>query len=371
MYFKRAELANFRNYKTLDIDFDRHLNLFLGKNAQGKTNLLESLFIMSLGKSFRTMNDSEMISFGCDYSRAVSYVVNDTGDDETKIEIIYGKEGKSIKVDDVKLTRSADLLENVYIVVFFPDDLRIIKDGPENRRHFLDRELCQIKPVYYSNLSDYKRILKQRNTLLKQNSKDRSLYEVFDEALADFGIRILNERLEFTRKINEISSTIHSKISNGSEKLVISYDTKLLSEENISFEDKKWAYRKVLEKNFENDIFRGYTSAGPHKDDLKIEVNGIDIRHYGSQGQQRTAALSMKLAEISLIKQETGCDAVLLLDDVLSELDRNRQRFLIESMKDVQMFISAAEIDGELMKLLTGAVYEVDNGTINKLTKAL
>ncbi|MCQ2565456.1 MAG: DNA replication/repair protein RecF [Clostridia bacterium] len=369
MYFKSAELTNFRNYKSLSIDFDRHLNLFLGKNAQGKTNLLESLFIMSLGKSFRTLNDSEMISFGCDYAKAVSHVVNDDEDDETKIEIIYGKEGKTLKVDDVKLTRSIDLLENVYVVIFFPDDLRIIKEGPENRRRFLDRELCQIKPVYYSNLANYKRVLKQRNTLLKQNNKDKGLYEVFDEALSDYGVRILEERQKFTDKINEISSEIHSKISNGNENLVISYETKLSFERSLSVEEKKEKYRKLLDRNFDNDIFRGHTGIGPHKDDLKIEVNGIDIRQYGSQGQQRTATLSMKLAEITLIKQETGCDAVLLLDDVLSELDRSRQRFLIESMKDVQLFISAAEIDDEVMKLLKATVYEVDNGTIKKLTK--
>ena len=364
MYFKSVELTNFRNYEKIRFDFDRHLNLILGNNAQGKTNLLESLFIMSLGKSFRTSKDNEMISFGKEYAKAVSCVVNDDEDDETKIEIILGNEGKTLKVDDVKLSRSVDLLENVYIVVFFPDDLKIIKEGPENRRKFLDRELCQIKPVYFSNLSNYNKVLKQRNTLLKQNNNDNTLYEVFNDALADYGIRIVDERERFTSRINEISNEIHSIISEGKENLKISYETRI-GGAGKSYEERKKEYVRLLEKNLDSDIFKGYTGFGPHKDDLKIEVNGIDMRKFGSQGQQRTSALSMKLAEIGLIKQETGCDAVLLLDDVLSELDRNRQRFLIESMKDVQMFISATDIDPELMALLPqGKTFEILEGNV-------
>lgn len=364
MYFKSVELTNFRNYEKLSLDFDRHLNLVLGNNAQGKTNLLESLFIMSLGKSFRTSKDTEMIGFGKDFAKAVSCVVNDDEDSETKIEVIISSEGKTLKVDDVRLTKSVDLLENVYIVVFFPDDLKIIKEGPENRRKFLDRELCQIKPVYFNDLSNYNKVLKQRNTLLKQRNTDAGLYEVFNEALADYGIRIVDERERFTSRINEISRGIHSIITEGNENLEISYETKITSS-GKSREERKNEYIDLLEKNLESDLFKGYTGFGPHKDDLKIEVNGIDMRKFGSQGQQRTTALSMKLAEIGLIKQETGCDAVLLLDDVLSELDRNRQRFLIESMKDVQMFISATEIDAELMSLLPeGKTLEVSEGKI-------
>jgi len=364
MYFKECKLQNFRNYKELSVSFDPHLNLILGKNAQGKTNLLESLFIMSLGRSFRTSKDTDMICFGEKFARAVSCVVSDDEENETSIEINYSDEGKGIKVNDIKLTRSIDLLENVYIVVFFPDDLRIIKEGPENRRKFLDRELCQMKPVYFSDLANYKKILKERNTLLKNRCNDQNLFAVYDEALADYGIRIADERRRFTQRINSISSEIHHIISDHQENLVISYETDIA--DKGSSEERKNLFAEKLKKGFEHDLYLGHTCYGPHKDDLKIEVNGIDMRQFGSQGQQRTAALSMKLAETGLIKEETGCKPVLLLDDVLSELDRTRQRFLVESMKDVQMFISATEIDEELMKLLpAGKTFYVTNGKLN------
>lgn len=367
MYFKSIKLTDFRNYKALDIDLDPGLNLFLGKNAQGKTNLLEALFIMSLGKSFKTNKDRDMIAFGADFARAVCVVVNKETDSETEIDISFFENGKRIKLDGVNILRSADLLENVYVVVFFPDDLKIVKDGPENRRRFIDRELCQIKPVYYSDLGNYKKVLKQKNVLLRQNNKDRDLYAVFDEALSDYGVRIIEERERFVSRLNAISGNIHFKISNGLENINISYETDFSG--GNDFSEKKEEYLKLLKENFEKDVFRGYTGFGPHKDDLKIEINGIDIRQFGSQGQQRTAALSMKLAEIELIKQETGQKAVLLLDDVLSELDRERQRFLIEGMKDVQLFISATEIEKELMDMLpAGSVYSVEAGNVKKLT---
>ena len=364
MRFKSIRLENFRNYKEQTLEFDEKLNLFLGSNAQGKTNLLEGLFVMGLGKSFRTNNDKEMIAFGQDIGRASSVVVDEDGS-ETQIEIAYAREGKLIKVDGIKLDRSVDLLENVYVVVFSPDDLKIIKEGPDNRRRFLDRELCQIKPVYYSDLGNYKKVLKQRNMLLRQNNTDMALFEVFDEALSDYGLRLVDERKRFTAKLEEISSRIHSEISGGSEELKLSYETGVPSGEGGSLAERKEAYKAKLRKNFDSDVFKGYTGFGPHKDDLKIELNGIDIRLFGSQGQQRTAALSMKLAEIGLIKQETGKNAVLLLDDVLSELDRKRQRFLIEAMSDVQVFITSTEIDEELKAMLpSGKSFYISGGNV-------
>ncbi|MCQ2561208.1 MAG: DNA replication/repair protein RecF [Clostridia bacterium] len=358
MYFSRVKLDNFRNYGSQTIDFHEKLNLFLGHNAQGKTNLLESLFVMSLGKSFRTNKDSDMISFGSPYARVVADVIENN--EETEIEIQYKPEGKIIKVNGIKMARAVDLLENVYVVIFSPDDLRIIKDGPESRRRFLDRELCQIKPVYYSDLGNYKKVLKQRNTLLRENNKDKTLFSVFDESLADYGVRIVNERKRFVERLQEISGKIHNDISTGSEFLTIDYETDVTDKDE---------YRYILEKNFEKDIYKGHTGFGPHKDDLKIEINGVDIRVFGSQGQQRTAALSMKLAEIGLIKQETGSDAILLLDDVLSELDANRQRFLIESMKDVQVFITATDIDPNVKGLLPeGYEFSIEKGIAKLLT---
>ena len=357
MYFKKVYIQNFRNYKEQKIEFDKKINIFLGKNAQGKTNILESLFIMGLGKSFRTNKDQDMIAFGEKNSKVISVISDEEDKRETEIEINYLQEGKILKIDGHRLERSADLLENIYIVVFSPDDLKIIKEGPENRRRFLDRELCQIKPVYYSDLGNYKKVLKQRNQLLRDKNKDLKLFEVFNESLADYGTRIVKERENFTKRLQIISSDIHSKITSGQEKLEILYETKVTEKED---------YLINLEKGFENDLYRGHTSFGPHKDDICIKINGTDIRDFGSQGQQRTAALSMKLAEIGIIKQETGDNAVLLLDDVLSELDKTRQQYLIEAMKDIQVFITATDIDEDLRhKLPKGNTYFVDNGTVN------
>ena len=358
MYFKNIELKNFRNYKDLKIEFDKNLNIILGHNAQGKTNLLESIYITGMGKSFRTNKDEEMINFYSDFARVRAEVIEDNNEDE--IEITYKKEGKLIKLDGIKLSRTIDLLETVYIVVFSPEDLKIVKEGPDNRRRFLDRELCQIKPVYYSDLGNYKKVLKERNTLLREENKDINLYSVFDEALAEYGVRIANERKKFTERLLEISKGIHSDITNKSEFLNLTYESKISTKEE---------YLKTLSENFEKDLYKGFTGFGPHKDDIKIEINDIDIRYYGSQGQQRTAALSMKLAEKELIKQETGKNAVLLLDDVLSELDYSRQQYLIKAMEDVQVFLTATEIDEKLMeKLPKGTVFNVDNGSINNLT---
>ena len=355
MYFKSLELKNFRNYTDQKIEFDPKLNLIIGDNAQGKTNLLEGLFIMGLGKSFKTNNDKEMIYFNEKFARARSIVVDEEGE-ETSIEIVYGRDGKIIKVDDVKLSRNVDLLENVYVVVFSPEDLRIVKDGPDQRRRFLDRELCQIKPVYYSDLGNYKKILKQRNVLLREKNTDRNLFEVFDETLAEYGTRIVDERKAFIERLRVICADIHRSITDGSEELSITYETNTTS---------KGYFREMLNRNFEIDMIKGYTSFGPHKDYLGIWINGNDTRIYGSQGQQRTASLSMKLAEIELIKQETGHNAVLLLDDVLSELDSKRQKFLIETMKDAQIFVTATGME-DLRKLLPdGNVYYVDKGKVN------
>ena len=357
MQIKNIELTNFRNYKNLKLEFDKNLNIFLGHNAQGKTNLLESIFVLGMGKSFRTNSDKEMIFFNEEFAKVKANVVEENNEDE--IEIIYQNEGKIIKLDGIKLQRTIDLLETVYIVAFSPEDLKIVKEGPDNRRKFLDRELCQIKPIYYSDLGNYKKVLKERNTLLREENSDKHLYSVFNESLAEYGIRIVKERKAFIDRLQSISEKIESDITSGSEKLVLSYETKI---------DSKEQFIDILEENFEKDLYKGYTSFGPHKDDIKISVNDVDIRTYGSQGQQRTAALSMKLAEIGLIKQETGKDAVLLLDDVLSELDQDRQRYLINAMKGTQVFITATEIDENLKALLPqGSSFKVDNGAVKNI----
>lgn len=369
MYFKEVFLYNFRNYEEEHVSFDEKINIFLGENAQGKTNLLESLFVMGLGKSFRTGKDTEMIGFEKEFARIKTVICDpDAADEEKEIEIVYRPEGKIIRVQGIKLERSMELLEEVYIVVFSPEDLGIIKEGPDKRRRFLDRELCQLKPVYYNTLGQYKRVLKQRNALLKNQRRENVLLGTYDEALVEHGLRLTREREAFVTRLQKISRQIHHTISNGRETLEIGYESDFLKEKK-SEETEKRDILALLEKNRERDYRKGYTFLGPHRDDLFISVNGTDIRQFGSQGQQRTAALSMKLAEISLIRQETGKQAILLLDDVLSELDEGRQTFLIEAMKDVQVFITATNIEEEMLRRLpSGRVFDVCGGRVKRLT---
>ncbi|MEL7654356.1 MAG: DNA replication/repair protein RecF [Bacillota bacterium] len=364
MYLKKIELKNFRNYEEEVVEFHSKVNIITGKNAQGKTNLLESLYIMSLGKSFRTNKDVDMIGFDMEFCRVKSTSVKDGR--ELEIEISIGGEGKTTKINGIKTSKNIELLENVYMVVFSPEDLKIVKDEPEKRRKFIDRELCQLKPIYYKNLARYKKILQQRNSLLKQQEVKEDMIAVWDESLAEYGAKIIQERNRFIEKLNEISKKISKSITNGKEALELSYEANVACQ--INYEEQKEYLKKVLNKNLKNDILRRNTSVGPHKDDIKICVEGIDIRHFGSQGQQRTAALSLKLAEIQLIKEEAKVSPILLLDDVLSELDAERQNFLINSLGEVQLFITTTELSEEVKKQLPdGETFFVEKGKVRRL----
>ena len=360
MYIKEIELKDFRNYESLTAQFHKSVNIFLGQNAQGKTNLLESIYITSMGKSFRTGKDRDMIKFGSDFFRVKATAVKE---DDLIVEIAVNQDGKKgIKVDGIKAKKMSDLLENIYIVIFSPEDLRIVKDEPEKRRKFIDRELCQIKPSYFLSLNQYKKVLAQRNAYLKEYEINESILDIWDLQLAEFGSKIIELRTEFIKKLNIISSRIHKDITNKKEELEVIY------EPNIEFcKDLKDIYYKELQLSRGNDIKRRTTTKGPHKDDLKLLSNGIDIRNFGSQGQQRTAALSLKLPEIKLIEEETGENAILLLDDVLSELDRERQNYLINSLEDTQVFITTTEISEEVEESLGDIKYFIiEEGKIIK-----
>ena len=366
MYFTEVKLKNFRNYREQTVSFHPKVNIITGNNAQGKTNLLESLFIMSLGKSFRTNRDIEMIGFGEDFANAKCTYIKEG--QERNIEIILSKAGKSIIIDGWRAKKSSDLLENVYIVAFTPEDMKIVKDEPEKRRKFIDRELCQLKPVYYKNLARYKKVLQQRNSLLKEDSCNVELMEIWEKSLAEYGSRIIAERMNFISKIRNMSRELHQRITDGKEDLDLFYEA------SIPFEEEKEGIQRSfmdrLQKERKKDLYRGSTGSGPHKDDIKITIDGIDVRNYGSQGQQRTAALSLKLAEINIIRDEKKEYPILLLDDVLSELDEKRQKFLLKSLSEVQLFITAAEMKGPLWNsLLERKVFTVENGHVS-LVKA-
>lgn len=354
MRINQLRLKDFRNYKSLDISFHPKVNIFMGNNAQGKTNLLEAIYITSLGKSFRTGKDWEMIRFEMPFFRVE---VDASKDGEVLlIDMAVSQEKKGIKIDGLKATKTSDLLENIYTVIFSPEDLKIVKDEPEKRRRFIDREITQLRPSYYQNLTCYKKALVQRNALLKDCNLNEENLNVWDESLAYYGHRIMEQREIFISKLDTISRQLHNDITEGKETLEVIY-------EKDCCED----LLEKLTRTHRRDRMRGTTGAGPHRDDLKILVNGVDIRPYGSQGQQRTAALSLKLSELQLIKEETGEEGILLLDDVLSELDAQRQQFLIKSLGSVQLFITATELSKEVRKSLAGGnLYRVTEGCVFK-----
>ena len=355
MYIRNLKLKNFRNYDELNISFENGVNMVLGENAQGKTNLIEAIYMTGFARSFRTSKDVEVINFNEKEAYISAEVENE--DYDFNLEMKITGEGKFIKCDGKKINRMVDLLSKVYVVVFSPEDLRLVKDLPEKRRKFIDQELSKLKPAYYESLYNYKKALKQRNTYLKENRIDMAILDIWDYELVRHGQDIIAKRADFIEKLEKISSEIHSSITSGKEVLTLEYEANVTSENFI----------EKLKSHEEKDIQLRTTSVGPHRDDIKICVNGIDIRHFGSQGQQRTAALSLKLAEIKLIREITGENAILLLDDVLSELDINRQAYLINSLDDVQMFITATDISPEVMeRLKEGKIYNVSAGKVNE-----
>ena len=362
MFIKELKLKNFRNYKDLTIDFDERVNLITGQNAQGKTNLIESLYLSSMGRSFRTSHDSEMIRFGEESAYVKVNAQREYVD--TKVEILLKNGvGKAIRKDGCSVRKTADLLDNIVIVIFSPEDLKIVKDEPEKRRRFIDRELSQIKPAYYDAYMHYRRALMERNSYLKNDKIEESMLDIWDEGLIKYGALLMKYRSDFVDELSDISGNIHFSITNGKERVVLKYDPDIDIAGDIGTQEEFISRQLVASR--ENDIRRGSTTRGPHKDDISFIIDNINVRNYGSQGQQRTCALSLKLAELEIIRNETGENAILLLDDVMSELDEERREYLIRALTDNQIFITTTDIDDSLMRAYPEAkIIHVDNGTI-------
>jgi len=362
MYIKEIELKDFRNYDDIRISFSDKVNIFLGNNAQGKTNLLEGIYLNAMAKSFKTNREKEMVRFGCDYCRIKSIVVIDG--EEYTTEIALNSQGKKeINLNGVKISRSSEMLERIFIIIFSPEDLKIVKDEPEKRRRFIDRELFQIRPGYYNDINSYKHVLKQRNTYLKEETIDSSVLDIWDHELARYGSGIIAARKNFIERIDGISRKIHDNISGGSEKLVLKYEYNVEPQQDM--EKTADFFYHLLQDGRTDDIKNRTTGKGPHKDDLKISADDIDLRKFGSQGQQRTAALSLKLSEIKLIEEDMGEKPILLLDDVLSELDNDRQTYLINSLGGNQLFITTTDISGKVARSLPeGKVYKIVQGQV-------
>ena len=357
MIIKSIELSNFRNYENLHINFDHGTNILYGDNAQGKTNILEAAYLSGTTKSHKGSKDKEMIRFEGDESHIRTIVSKNNKD--YQIDMHLRKVGsKGVAINKIPIKRASELFGILNIVFFSPEDLNIIKNGPAERRRFIDTELCQLDKLYLSDLSKYNKTLIQRNKLLKDINYKPELREtlpIWDMQLIEYGRNIIKKRKEFIEELNNIIGEIHHKISGGKEQLILKYEPSI---DDIFFEDE---ILKVRQK----DLKLCQTTVGPHRDDMLFSVNGIDIRKYGSQGQQRTSALSLKLSEIDLVRKSINNTPVLLLDDVLSELDSNRQNYLLNSISDIQTIITCTGLE-EFVKnrFQINKIFQVINGEV-------
>lgn len=363
MQLKSLQLVNFRNYDNLYLDFNEKINLLVGKNGQGKTNIVESIYMLSFGKSFRTNKDKEIIKFGSENLYVGgSYLKHNTN---SLIEIAISKSKKGIKVNKIHIQKIYELLGNLNVVIFSPEDLKLVKDGPKERRSFIDKEISQIIPKYYTYLTNYNKVLFQRNQLLKNRDIDGALLDVYDENLVQYGSYIYILRRDFIKKIADISKNMHEKLTNGIEELLITYKNQIDISDDDTIESIKNKFLQKLKSSRDHDIDTRTTRYGLHKDDLNIFINGLDVRLYGSQGQQRTASISLKLSEIELIKSEVGEYPILILDDVFSELDETRQKLLVDNLSVVQMFITTAEISHKnIFKNSDTTIFSIDQGKV-------
>lgn len=359
MIIRSLELRDFRNYHSLDIEFHPNTNVLYGDNAQGKTNILESVYVSGTTKSHKGSKDKEMIQIGAQESHIRMYVEKNEIVHKIDMHLKRGK-GKGIAIDGIPIKRSTELLGLLHIIFFSPEDLTIIKNGPGERRRFLNMELSQLDKVYVHHLTEYNKILANRNKLLKQIYHDTSLLstlDIWDKQLCQYGKKIIEVRSQFIEELKEIVEKTHYQLSGGRENLTMHYEPDVDVEE----------YEHTLLKSRDRDLATFMTNAGPHRDDISFLIGDIDIRKFGSQGQQRTCALALKLSEIALVKRKIKQTPVLLLDDVMSELDRNRQNYLLENIHDIQTIITCTGLEEFIDKnMIIDTVYQVENGCVKK-----
>lgn len=359
MTIKSVGLRDFRNYEELSLDLGQGLNIFYGDNAQGKTNLLEAIFTAGTTRSHKGSRDKEMIRIGCE-SAHIRLMIEKKGLTRRIDMELRKNRSKGAAVDGIPVRRSVDLFGMLNLVFFSPEDLTMIKDGPSVRRRFIDMELSQIDRIYLYNLSNFNKVLRQRNELLKQmdmNSDIPDTLDVWDEQLVKYGGEVIEARKKFMDDLNDIVGSIHKKLSGGLEELEVRYVPDVGSDE---FMDRLLSGRR-------SDIWQKSTQTGPQRDDIIFIINGTDGRRFASQGQQRTAALSLKLSEIELTRRVTGEDPVLLLDDVLSELDRKRQDMLLSEIGDIQTLITCTGLEEYVEKRRNDAeIFNVKAGKIHK-----
>lgn len=353
MYLKKIKLVNFRNYKEQQIELSPNMNLFFGENAQGKTNILEAVFLCAIGKSFRAKKEKELINL--EEKEAFVEVEYEKSDRSGKIKMILDDK-KSIYVNEVKQSKLSDILGKINMVMFSPDDIEILKSSPAKRRRFLNIMISQLRPHYVHSLNMYQKTLEQRNNYLRQivnENKPAEMLEIWDESLANYAKEVFEYRNEFIQKIKEKILNIHSQITEGKEELKIKY---------ISDCEDKDTYREELKKARKSDIERGYTTKGIHRDDIYFFINKKQVNIYGSQGQNRTVILSLKLAELEIIKDETDEYPVLLLDDFMSELDGKRRENFLKNVHNTQILITCT--DEFTIREKMCKTFQVKNGNV-------
>jgi len=350
MKVEKVVLENYRNYKRAEFTFRDGLNVICGRNAIGKTNLMESIFVSAIGRSPRTKNEKDLILMG--ESRAYIHLSLEKKFRSHNINVEIDKnEGKKVSVDGAKISRLGELLGFLTVVYFSPDELKMIKEAPQERRRFIDLSLSQQCKPYYLALSKYSKLLLQRNKLIKQTdfAEFSQTAYIWETQIADAAADIILKRREFLQKIGSIADEYHRKIAGEKEDLTLIYEpcTECETRDEIKSE-----MLRSLEESQKKDYELGYTTVGPHREDFNISCKGVDLRKFGSQGQQRTAALAIKLAEIEYYEKESGEKPVLLLDDVLSELDENRRNALLEATAGTQTFITCTEYEGACDNLI-------------------
>ena len=351
MWINKIKINNFRNYNNEEINLNKNINIFYGENAQGKTNIIEAIFLSSIGKSFRTNKDKELIKLNEENCNIELFFNKSDREGKIKINI---ENKKNIFVNGIKLKKLSELLGNINVVIFTPDDINILKGGPQNRRKFLDIMISQLRPKYMHIYNSYLKVLEERNNYLKNiENQKQDLLDIWDERLAEYGYQVFEYRKEFINKIKNKIVNIHKKITNNKEEINIEYKSDC---------ENKNEFINLLNNRKKLDIIKGFTTRGIHRDDFTIYINNLPVDIYGSQGQHRTAILSLKLAELQVIYDEIGENPILLLDDFMSELDENRRKSFLENIKDTQVIITCTDkfevkdIDCKLFNVVNGKI---------------
>ncbi|MFV9733331.1 DNA replication/repair protein RecF [Ligilactobacillus salivarius] len=370
MYLEKLELKHFRNYEDVNVAFSPQVNVLIGKNAQGKTNLLESIYVLAMARSHRTSNDREMVTFKEDAALIRGEVHQRLGN--TKLELLISRKGKKAKVNHLEKARLSQYIGQLNVILFAPEDLALVKGAPSVRRRFIDMEFGQIDALYLHTLTEYRAVLRQRNKYLKElqtkKATDKVYLEILSEQLSESGSQIIFKRLEFLQELEKYADKLHNQITQGKEHLQFQYESTLKEYQGKSVLELKQSLIEQYKTMMDKEIFQGTTLLGPHRDDVRFMLNDKNVQVYGSQGQQRTAALSVKLAEIDLMKEKTHEYPILLLDDVLSELDGARQTHLLKTIQNkVQTFLTTPGLSDVAQQLINKPkIFRIDNGKITE-----